>query len=64
MRKNSIATPVLLMSGAKINENFRHRGMSNHILIYKPFEINKMKKAIFEFLSGKIISQKGNLRAI
>lgn len=53
MRKNSIKTPVLLTSGVRISEKFGCGDMSSCRLIYKPFEINEIKNAIFDLLNKK-----------
>jgi DNA-binding response OmpR family regulator len=63
MRKNSIPTPVLLVSGVKMNKNIQHRGLSNYAVIYKPFDVNEIKKALFGLLNKKI-SHKSNLRLV
>ncbi len=50
MRKNSIGTPVLLISGVKIYEG-KKGGFPRSQLIYKPFEVNEIKKAVFDLLN-------------
>ncbi|UCC78319.1 MAG: response regulator [Candidatus Zixiibacteriota bacterium] len=50
MRRNSIGTPVLLISGVRINEA-KESGFPDSQLIYKPFEVNEIKKAIFDLLN-------------
>ena len=61
MRKNSIPTPVLLISGIKMDRNVQCCDLSNYALICKPFEIKEIKKAIFGLLNGKIVPQNINL---
>ena len=53
MRKNSIETPVLLISGVKIGENSDLDVISNCRLIHKPFEINEIKNAVSSLLNKK-----------
>ncbi len=53
MRKNSIKTPVLLTSGVRIKEKIGCGTVSDCRLIYKPFEINEIKNAIFDLLKKK-----------
>lgn len=50
MRENSISTPVLLTCGVKAKK-ITERGVFHHYsLIYKPFEINEIKTAIYDLL--------------
>jgi DNA-binding response OmpR family regulator len=56
MREKSIDVPVLLISGIR---NVRKEDIFPHSqLIYKPFEVNEIKKAIFDLLDQNILAKK------